>query len=57
MLGLIERHVTETGSVKARRILDNWPEEQRNFLQVCPREMLTRLPHPLSDEREAVPAE
>jgi glutamate synthase (NADPH/NADH) large chain/glutamate synthase (ferredoxin) len=57
VLGLIERHAAETGSVKARRILDNWPEERRNFLQVCPKEMLTRLPHPLSDEREAVPAE
>ena len=57
LLGLIERHASETGSVKARAMLDNWTEERRNFLQVCPKEMLTRLPHPLSDEREAVPAE
>jgi glutamate synthase (NADPH/NADH) large chain/glutamate synthase (ferredoxin) len=55
--GLIERHAAETGSRKAQRILDNWAEEVRNFLQVCPKEMLSRLPHPLSDEREAVPAE
>ena len=57
LLGLIERHASETDSVKAKRILDNWTDERRNFLQVCPKEMLTRLPHPLSDEREAVPAE
>jgi glutamate synthase (NADPH/NADH) large chain/glutamate synthase (ferredoxin) len=55
--GLIERHAAETGSRKAARILDNWAEERRNFLQVCPKEMVARLPYPLSDEREAVPAE
>mgnify|MGYP000076511999 CR=1 FL=1 len=55
--GLVERHAAETGSVEARRILDHWADERRNFLQVCPREMLPHLSHPLSDEREAVPAE
>ncbi|HMO06409.1 MAG TPA: glutamate synthase large subunit [Paracoccaceae bacterium] len=55
--GLVERHAAETGSAKAARILENWGQELRNFLQVCPKEMVARLPHPLSDEREAVPAE
>jgi glutamate synthase (NADPH/NADH) large chain/glutamate synthase (ferredoxin) len=54
---LIARHAAETGSTRARRILENWIEERRNFLQVCPKEMISRLPHPLSDERVAVPAE
>jgi len=55
--GLVERHAAETGSQKARRILSNWEAERANFLQVCPKEMLVHLPHPLSDERTAVPAE
>ncbi|MBL8562600.1 MAG: glutamate synthase large subunit [Gemmobacter sp.] len=55
--GLVERHAAETGSQKARRILSNWEAERANFLQVCPKEMLVHLPHPLSDERAAVPAE
>ncbi len=55
--GLIERHVAETGSVLATRILANWAAERSNFLQVCPKEMLIHIPHPLSDEARAVPAE
>ncbi|PYF11824.1 glutamate synthase (NADPH) large subunit [Rhodobacter viridis] len=55
--GLIERHAAETGSVKAKAILSNWQAERANFLQVCPKEMLVHLPHPLSDEPKAVPAE
>ncbi|MFN6976919.1 MAG: glutamate synthase large subunit, partial [Gemmobacter sp.] len=55
--GLVERHHRETGSRKAAAILRDWAQERRNFLQVCPKEMLSRLPHPLSDEREAIPAE
>ena len=55
--GLIERHYAETGSRKAGEILQNWASERGNFLQVCPKEMLVHLPYPLSDEREAIPAE
>jgi glutamate synthase (NADPH/NADH) large chain/glutamate synthase (ferredoxin) len=31
--------------------------ERLNFLQVCPKEMLIHIPHPLSDEPQAMPAE
>ena len=55
--GLIERHAAETGSAKAKAILSNWEAERANFLQVCPKEMLVHLPHPLTDEPKAVPAE
>jgi glutamate synthase (NADPH/NADH) large chain len=55
--GLIERHAAETGSVKAERILANWDVEKANFLQICPTEMLVNIPHPLSIEEKAVPAE
>ncbi|MCP3970416.1 MAG: glutamate synthase large subunit [Rhodobacteraceae bacterium] len=47
---LIERHAEETGSAKAMEILQHWDVEQGNFLQVCPKEMLPHLTHPLSQE-------
>ncbi len=54
---LIERHARETGSVKATDILQNWAEEKAQFLQICPREMLQHLAHPLSHDAQAIPAE
>ncbi len=54
---LIERHALETGSRKAADILQHWDVEKRNFLQVCPKEMLNKLSHPLRIETAAVPAE
>ncbi len=50
---LIEMHLQETRSVKAEAILDNWESECRNFLQVCPKEMVSRLSHPLEEVIEA----
>jgi glutamate synthase (NADPH/NADH) large chain/glutamate synthase (ferredoxin) len=55
--GLIERHAAETGSVKAKSILADWEAERAHFVQVCPKEMLIHLPHPLSEEPARVPAE
>ncbi|KCV82390.1 glutamate synthase (NADPH) large subunit [Actibacterium atlanticum] len=55
--GLIERHVAETGSLKAADILQHWDLERGNFVQVCPKEMLDKLPHPLGIEETAIPAE
>ncbi|MBK5947076.1 glutamate synthase large subunit [Rhodobacter veldkampii DSM 11550] len=55
--GLIERHVKETGSRKAAAILQNWEVERARFLQVCPKEMLVHLPHPLTEAALQVPAE
>ncbi|MBK1635296.1 glutamate synthase large subunit [Rhodovulum adriaticum] len=55
--GLIEAHVAETGSRKARDILTHWDLEKGNFVQVCPKEMLDKLSHPLGIEERAVPAE
>ncbi|MCE8522880.1 glutamate synthase large subunit [Ruegeria pomeroyi] len=54
---LIERHAEETRSAKAAHILQHWDSEKGNFLQVCPKEMLNKLPHPLSHESLAMPAE
>ena len=55
--GLIERHATETGSLKATEILRHWDKERGNFLQVCPIEMLPNITHPLEIEEAAIPAE
>ncbi|KID12578.1 glutamate synthase large subunit [Ponticoccus alexandrii] len=55
---LIERHVEETRSRKAQDILQHWDLEKANFVQVCPKEMLNKIPHPLGIEDQiAVPAE
>ncbi|MHA7887558.1 glutamate synthase large subunit [Roseicyclus sp.] len=54
---LIEAHLRETGSRKAAGILQHWDLERGNFLQVCPKEMLDKLAHPLGIEKAAVPAE
>ncbi|WP_457649387.1 glutamate synthase large subunit [Profundibacter sp.] len=48
--GLIERHLVETGSRKARDILHHWDKSRGHFVQVCPKEMLNSLPHPLGTE-------
>ncbi|MCK8463398.1 glutamate synthase large subunit [Aliiroseovarius sp. S1339] len=54
---LIERHAEETRSLLATEILRHWDLEKGNFLQVCPIEMLERLPAPLSHEADAILAE
>jgi glutamate synthase (NADPH/NADH) large chain len=55
--GLIAAHAKETGSRKATDILQNWDLELRNFVQVCPKEMLDKLVHPISEDVAAIPAE
>ncbi|WP_106746526.1 glutamate synthase large subunit [Yoonia maritima] len=55
--GLIERHAKETGSRKAADLLQHWELEKGNFVQICPKEMLVHLKHPLSIEDAAIPAE
>lgn len=47
---LLEQHVAETGSQKAIEILHRWEDELRHFIQICPKEMISRIPHPLSLE-------
>ena len=56
LLDLVRTHLAETGSAKAERILRDWDIERVRFLQICPKEMLRRLPAPLSDEAEAATA-
>ncbi|MEM6439263.1 MAG: glutamate synthase large subunit [Pseudomonadota bacterium] len=49
LVALIRAHLRETGSKLAERLLREWENERRNFVQVCPKEMLSRIPHPLDD--------
>jgi len=55
--GLVARHAEETGSHRAAEILQHWDEQVRHFVQICPKEMLDKLPVPLSLEEAAIPAE
>jgi glutamate synthase (NADPH/NADH) large chain len=55
--GMIERHQAETGSQRAAAILQHWEVERAKFVQICPQEMLAHLPHPLTHEAKAMPAE
>jgi glutamate synthase (NADPH/NADH) large chain len=54
---LIEAHARETGSRKAAEILQHWDLELGNFIQVCPREMIDKLAHPIAEDQAAIPAE
>ena len=45
---LIEEHFKETQSKVAENILKNFENEIKNFVQVCPKEMLDKLSNPLS---------
>jgi glutamate synthase (NADPH/NADH) large chain len=45
---LIETHVELTQSAHAQEILLNWEREKDRFWQVVPKEMLTRLEHPVT---------
>jgi glutamate synthase (NADPH) large chain len=49
---LIGEHWRETQSAFAQQILINWGQEKRRFWQVVPREMLSRLVHPVTREAE-----
>src|SRR5262249_3703897 len=51
-----QEHVHETGSRYAARLLNDWNRELGNFWQVVPKEMLSRLAHPLGDAPAATVA-
>ncbi|MEM7544906.1 MAG: glutamate synthase large subunit [Pseudomonadota bacterium] len=50
--GLIESHVRETASPLGSELLRDWERALGQFWQVCPIEMVDRLPHPLGGEAE-----
>lgn len=53
---LIEEHVQATDSKHGEDILRNWDRYVGEFWQVCPKEMVSRLDHPLGDDEQVVEA-
>ena len=47
--GLIERHVAETGSRFAARILNDWEAERGHFWHIVPKEYARYLPRPMTE--------
>ena len=45
---LVLEHSKETGSILSKNIINNFDEEIKNFIQVCPKEMLDKLENPIS---------
>ena len=56
LIHLVQSHVTQTASPFAREIARNWESEMPRFWQICPKEMVSRLAHPLSEEQAVVSA-
>ena len=54
---LVERHAAATDSKWSKGLLEDWSRVAGRFWQVIPKEMLTRLAHPLDDAVELVAAE
>ncbi|HEV7287565.1 glutamate synthase large subunit [Sphingomonas sp.] len=54
---LITDHAEATDSKWSRGLLEDWDRARGHFWQVVPKEMLTRLAHPLDDSVEMVAAE
>jgi glutamate synthase (NADPH/NADH) large chain len=46
---LVAEHAHETGSTFAEAILRDWDRTKHLFWQVCPKEMVSRISHPLSE--------
>ena len=45
---LIKEHYKETYSIFSKKILQNFKNETKNFVQICPKEMIEKLENPLS---------
>ncbi|WP_414696336.1 glutamate synthase large subunit [Parasphingorhabdus sp.] len=55
--GLIEQHYRATDSKWSETVLRDWDRWRERFWQVCPKEMISRLVHPLSDSETIQAAE
>jgi glutamate synthase (NADPH/NADH) large chain len=49
---LIKEHFIETQSIVSKKIIENFDEEIKNFVQVCPKEMLSKLENPISFKKK-----
>ena len=46
--GLVLEHSEETESLLSKNIIKNFEVEKKNFIQVCPKEMLNKLENPIT---------
>ena len=56
LVDLLTEHANETGSSFAQELLRDWDRARGAFWQVCPKEMIKHLKHPLTDEVAAASA-
>ena len=47
---LVIKHNEETNSNLSEQIIENFDDEIKNFLQVCPKEMLNKLENPITNK-------
>ena len=45
---LVEDHFKETNSELSKKIINDFDSELKNFVQVCPKEMLDKLDNPIT---------
>jgi glutamate synthase (NADPH/NADH) large chain len=45
---LVLEHLEETGSIISKKIIANFEEEIKYFIQVCPKEMINKLENPIT---------
>ena len=45
---LVNEHAKETGSLLSKNIISNFKEEIKNFIIVCPKEMIDKLENPIT---------
>jgi glutamate synthase (NADPH/NADH) large chain len=57
LLDLVRDHADTTDSKWSKGLLEDWDRVAPHFWQIVPKEMLTRLSHPLDDSTELVAAE
>jgi len=57
LVNLVREHHETTDSKWSGGLLEDWDRIRGRFWQVVPKEMLTRLAHPLDDSLEMVAAE
>ena len=48
LMKLVKEHSEQTGSQISKKIINNFNEEVKNFVQVCPKEMINKLENPIS---------
>ena len=45
---LVNEHSKETGSLLSKKIISNFEDEIKNFVIVCPKEMINKLENPIT---------